>query len=89
MTILANSLLLWAKEKPSKETLEEMAQRPQQLEFGLFTTRDDKRIFPPKRMAWTGWTVLYQYCFSCRFHRNCHNNWNIIHQNKEWSVAVH
>jgi uncharacterized membrane protein len=29
------------------------------LELGLFYyNKEDKRIFPPKRMAWAGWTVI-------------------------------
>jgi hypothetical protein len=49
----------WIKRKAKKKTLD-MAQRPNNWTLGLFYyNKEDKRIFPPKRMAWAGWTVNF------------------------------
>ncbi|MBC5837090.1 DUF5808 domain-containing protein [Flavobacterium muglaense] len=46
--------------KPSKETLEKWHQDPNNWVLGIFYfNREDPRIFPPKRMAWAGWTVNF------------------------------
>jgi uncharacterized membrane protein len=48
------------KEKPSKETLEKWHKDPNNWKFGFFYyNKDDKRIFPPKRIEWMGWTVNF------------------------------
>lgn len=47
-------------EKPSKETLKNWHKDPNNWIWGIFYfNREDKRIFPPKRMAWTGWTINF------------------------------
>ena len=47
-------------EKPSKETLEKWNQDPNNWKLGcLYFNPDDKRIFPPKRIPWMGWTVNF------------------------------
>jgi len=46
--------------KPSKETLEKWHKDPDNWVFGIFYfNREDRRIFPPKRIMWTGWTVNF------------------------------
>jgi uncharacterized membrane protein len=48
------------KEKPSKETLDKWHKDPNNWKLGLFYyNKEDKRIFPQKRMAWAGWTVNF------------------------------
>jgi uncharacterized membrane protein len=48
------------KEKPSKETLEKWHKDPRNWKLGLFyCNKEDKRILPPKRIAWSGWTVNF------------------------------
>jgi uncharacterized membrane protein len=47
-------------EKKSKETLEKWNQNPKNWKFGcLYFNPEDKRIFPPKRIPWMGWTVNF------------------------------
>lgn len=47
-------------EKPSKETLEKWHKDPNNWKFGQFYfNKEDKRIFPPKRLPWMGWTVNF------------------------------
>jgi uncharacterized membrane protein len=49
-----------AKEIPSKETLEKWHKDPRNWKLGLFYyNKEDKRILPPKRIAWAGWTVNF------------------------------
>lgn len=46
--------------KPSKETLEEWSQDPDNWKLGIFYyNKKDKRILPPKRIAQLGWTVNF------------------------------
>lgn len=46
--------------KPSKDTLDKWHQDPNNWKFGIFYfNREDKRIFPPKRIAQFGWTVNF------------------------------
>jgi len=48
------------QEKPSKETLEKWHQDPNNWVWGIFYfNKEDTRVFPPKRMAWAGWTVNF------------------------------
>ena len=45
-------------EKPSKETLEKWHKDPNNWRFGIFYfNKEDKRLLPPKRQEWMGWTV--------------------------------
>ena len=47
-------------EKPSKELLEKWHQDPNNWKCGIFYYNiEDKRIFPPKRIAWQGWTINF------------------------------
>ena len=47
-------------EKPSKETLEQWRKDPNNWKLGLFYfNKEDKRIFPPKRTPWMGWTINF------------------------------
>jgi len=47
-------------EKPSKETLEKWRKDPNNWKVGQFYyNKEDKRIFPPKRIPWMGWTVNF------------------------------
>ena len=47
-------------ESPSKETLEKWHKDPNNWKFGgIYYNKEDKRIFPPKRIAWMGWTINF------------------------------
>jgi uncharacterized membrane protein len=47
-------------ESPNKEILEKWHKDPNNWKFGNFYyNKEDKRIFPPKRTAWMGWTVNF------------------------------
>ena len=47
-------------EKPSKETLEKWHKDPNNWKYGIFYfNREDKRLLPPKRQEWMGWTVNF------------------------------
>ena len=51
--------------KPTRETLEKWHKGPNNWKLGVFYyNKEDKRIFPPKRIAWTGWTVNFANPFS-------------------------
>ena len=46
--------------KPTGSTLEESHQHPDSWIWGIFYfNRRDRRIFPPKRHAYLGWTVNF------------------------------
>ena len=48
------------KQKPSEETKREWHQDPHNWIWGIFYyNKKDNRIFPPKRIAWMGWTVNF------------------------------
>jgi len=47
-------------ENPDQETLEQWHKDPNNWKLGLFYYNpEDKRIFPPKRRAWMGFTVNF------------------------------
>ena len=47
-------------QKPSKETLNEWHNDPSNWKFGIFYfNKNDKRIFPPKRIKSLGWTINF------------------------------
>jgi uncharacterized membrane protein len=47
-------------EKPTKETLENWHNDPKNWKWGIFYyNKDDKRIFPPKRIKYLGWTMNF------------------------------
>jgi uncharacterized membrane protein len=46
--------------KPTKETLENWHKDPNNWKLGwVYYNKDDKRIFPPKRNKYMGWTVNF------------------------------
>jgi uncharacterized membrane protein len=48
------------EENPSKETLDQWSKDPNNWIWGMFYYNPkDKRIFPPKRHPWMGWTVNF------------------------------
>lgn len=48
------------QEEPSQETLNKWNKDPNNWKWGMFYyNKDDKRIFPPKRIAWMGFTVNF------------------------------
>ena len=48
------------KQEPSEETKRQWHQDPNNWILGIFYfNREDNRIFPPKRIAWMGWTVNF------------------------------
>ncbi len=64
------------QEDPSSETQERWSKDPNNWIWGLFYyNKEDKRIFPPKRIAWMGFTtnfantksVLYMIVFMLFF----------------------
>lgn len=47
-------------EEPSDETFEKWSKDPNNWIWGLFYyNKDDKRIFPPKRIPWMGLTINF------------------------------
>jgi uncharacterized membrane protein len=47
-------------QKPSPETLERWRKDPNNWVYGFFYYNpEDKRILPPKRTLWMGWTVNF------------------------------
>ena len=48
------------EEKPTKELLEQWHKDPINWKYGIFYfNKDDKRLFPPKRNKYFGWTVNF------------------------------
>lgn len=46
--------------KPTKETLDRWHNDPNNWKWGVFYfNKDDKRIFPPKKIKLLGWTVNF------------------------------
>ena len=46
--------------KPSLETLEKWHKDPANWKWGSFYyNKEDNRLFPPKRIAWMGWTINF------------------------------
>ena len=49
-----------ADRKPTKETLDKWHNDPNNWKWGIFYfNKEDKRIFPPKRNKYFGWTVNF------------------------------
>ncbi len=47
-------------ENPPKETLDKWHKDPNNWKFGgIYYNKEDKRILPPKRIKWMGWTVNF------------------------------
>lgn len=47
-------------ENPNQETLEKWHKDPNNWKFGLFYyNKEDKRILPPKRIKWMGFTINF------------------------------
>ena len=47
-------------DKPSRETKEKWHNDPNNWIWGMFYyNKEDKRLMPPKRIAWMGWTVNF------------------------------
>lgn len=47
-------------ENPSKEQLENWHKDPNNWKWGSFYFNpEDKRLFPPKRIPWMGWTINF------------------------------
>jgi uncharacterized membrane protein len=48
------------KQQTDKETLEKWHKDPKNWKLGVFYfNREDKRIFPPKRLSFLGWTINF------------------------------
>ncbi len=48
------------EEKPSQETLDQWSKDPKNWIWGMFYYNPkDKRIFPPKKIAWMGFTTNF------------------------------
>ena len=46
--------------EPSPETYNNWSKNPKNWKFGVFYfNKEDKRIFPPKRIDWMGFTVNF------------------------------
>ena len=51
--------------KPTKEQLDNWHNDPSNWTWGLFYyNKEDKRIFPPKRISGLGWTINFANPFS-------------------------
>lgn len=52
-------------QKPDLDTLNKWHDDPSNWKFGIFYyNKEDKRIFPPKRLAILGWTVNFANPYS-------------------------
>ena len=48
------------QEKPSQQTKSEWHNNPSNWKWGVFYyNKSDPRLFPPKKITWTGWTVNF------------------------------
>ena len=53
------------KEKPSAEILQQWHNDPSNWKLGvLYFNKEDKRIFPPKRINGLGWTINFANPYS-------------------------
>ena len=53
------------KDKPSQGMLDVWHDNPSNWKWGVFYyNKLDKRIFPPKRIKWLGWTVNFAHPYS-------------------------
>jgi uncharacterized membrane protein len=53
------------KEQPNKEILDRWHDDPSNWKFGvLYFNKEDKRIFPPKRLKALGWTINFANPYS-------------------------
>jgi len=51
--------------KPNKETFERWHRDPSNWIWGIFYfNKKDKRIFPPKRLSYFGWTINFANPYS-------------------------
>ena len=51
--------------KPTKEQLDKWHDDPSNWRWGLFYyNKEDKRVFPPKRMLGLGWTINFANPYS-------------------------
>ncbi len=52
-------------DQPSKETLKAWHDDPSNWKWGVFYyNKEDKRIFPPKRLQYLGWTINFANPYS-------------------------
>jgi len=52
-------------EKPSKETLNQWHKDPNNWKLGIFYfNKADKRLLPPKRISYLGWTINFANPYS-------------------------
>lgn len=50
----------WRDNDPDKQTSENWRKDPNNWIWGIFYyNKEDKRIFPPKRIPWMGWTINF------------------------------
>ena len=53
------------KEKPSQETLKQWQDDPANWKWGVFYyNKEDKRLLPPKRVKYLGWTTNFANPYS-------------------------
>jgi uncharacterized membrane protein len=51
--------------KPDKEIVDAWHDNPNNWKWGIFYyNSDDKRLLPPKRIKWMGWTINFANPFS-------------------------
>jgi uncharacterized membrane protein len=49
-----------AEKKPDQETYDKWHSDPENWKLGVFYfNKKDKRMFPPKRIGWMGWTINF------------------------------
>ena len=57
---------------PSKQLKDEWRNDPKNWKLGfLYFNKEDKRIFPPKRMKELGWTINFRSGFLNSFYNSC------------------
>ncbi len=50
----------WKDKDPDRETSERWRKDPNNWICGIFYfNKEDKRIFPPKKIEWMGWTINF------------------------------
>jgi uncharacterized membrane protein len=52
-------------EKPTRDTLKQWHDDPANWKWSVFYyNKKDRRIFPPKRISWSGWTINFANPYS-------------------------
>ena len=52
------------KDKPNQGMYDAWHDDPSNWKLGIYYNKLDKRVFPPKRIQWLGWTVNFAHPYS-------------------------